>query len=54
MKGSDKPNTAITKQVANEAMDVMKNLKFKEVFKTQFETQGFEELYKDDPMFIYQ
>ena len=40
--------------MADSAMDVMKNLKFREIFKNQFETKGFEELYKDDPMYIYQ
>ena len=40
--------------MAKNAMEVMKNLKFQEVFKNQYETKGFEELYKEDPMFLYQ
>ena len=40
--------------MASNVMDIMKNLKFQEIFKMQNETLGFEELYKSDPMFIYQ
>lgn len=43
----------IDKLMAENAMNVMKSLKFREVFKHQFETQGFEELYQDDPIFVY-
>lgn len=32
----------------------MKELKFKEIFRNQFSSKGFEEVYKDDPMFVYQ
>ena len=40
--------------MANNAMGVMKDIKFKEIFKNQFDQQGYDQLYGDDPMYIYQ
>ena len=45
---------AMDKLMANNAMGVMKNIKFKEIFKNQFDQQGYDQLYQDDPMYIYQ
>lgn len=36
------------------AEGVLKSLKFKEIFRKQFDAVGFEKVYKDDPIFLYQ
>lgn len=41
------------KEVRDTAVDVLKQLKFREIFKNSFETAGYEELFREDPVFIY-
>ena len=36
---------AMDKLMANNAMGVMKDIKFKEIFKNQFDQQGYDQLY---------